>query len=157
MRISHALLILASSLIFMVSRAGSSAPFANPLHLRAHHIMASVADLDRAAVWYQSMLGFTVVERGQHGALAFVELAAGDFGVALVKNPSTSGTTNERTNIPHWVHIVFAVPDPNATYRLLQSKGATVSTRDDVARGPVRSFLIKDSEGNEIEIVGESP
>jgi catechol 2,3-dioxygenase-like lactoylglutathione lyase family enzyme len=156
MRISDSLLILPASLIFMVSLAGPSTPPANPLHLRAHHITANVADLDRAAAWYQRMLGFTVVERGQHGALAFVELAAGEFGVALIKNPSTTATANERTNVPHWVHIVFAVPDPNATYRLLQSKGATVHTRDDIVRGPVRSFLVKDSEGNEIEIVGES-
>jgi methylmalonyl-CoA/ethylmalonyl-CoA epimerase len=129
----------------------------NPLHLRPHHITASVADLDRATAWYQRMLGFTVQSRGKHGDVTFVELAVAGFGIALIHAPTTVGTADEQLNAPRWVHIVFTVPDTDATYHALQSKGAAVSTRENPAPNPVRSFLVKDSEGNEIEILGDSP
>jgi catechol 2,3-dioxygenase-like lactoylglutathione lyase family enzyme len=136
--------------------AGAGQPD-NPLHLRPHHITASVSDLDRATAWYQRMLGFTVKSRGKHGDVAFVELAVAGFGIALIHAPTTAGSASERLDAPRWVHIVFTVPDTDATYHALLSKGAAVGTRENPTPNPVRSFLVKDSEGNEIEILGGSP
>jgi len=131
-------------------------PPANPLGLRPHHITASVANLARATAWYQQMLGFAVRERGSHGEVQFVELSIPGFGVALVEEAGPhSPVDTTPSGAPHWLHIVFSVPHPDAAYRLLKSKGAQVSTREDAASGPVHSFLVKDSEGNEIEILGD--
>lgn len=130
----------------------------NPFALRPHHITASVVNLDRAVTWYQQMLGFAVRQRGRHGPVRFVELAIPGFGVALIQDPSTPVNPSPGAHTsPYWIHMVFTVPDPNAVFHALKDKGADVSTRDDPANGAVRRFLVKDSEGNEIEIVGEAP
>ncbi len=129
----------------------------NPLGLKPHHITASVLDLDRAEAWYRKMLGFEVRERGSHGAVRFVELAVPGFGVALVQQPGADATARAAPPVaPRWLHIVFSVPDPNAAYRALKIRGAIVSTRQDPAKEPVSTFLIEDSEGNEIEIVADA-
>ena len=127
----------------------------NPLGLQPHHITASVQDLDRAIWWYQDMLGFRLVERGSrmNGAMQFAELTLPGFGVALVKNASASPPAAATDNAgPHWIHMVFSAPDPGKTYALLKARGAVVATRD-AAGGPIHSFLLHDSEGNELEIV----
>jgi catechol 2,3-dioxygenase-like lactoylglutathione lyase family enzyme len=130
----------------------------NPLGLKAHHITASVADLDRAVRWYQEMLGFTLKERGsrQNGAFQFAELEIPGFGVALVRTGATTATPAApvAAGAPAWVHIVFSVPDPARTYATLKERGAKVTTRANP--GPIQTFLVHDSEGNEIEIVAAS-
>jgi catechol 2,3-dioxygenase-like lactoylglutathione lyase family enzyme len=133
---------------------------ANPLGLKAHHITAAVTDIDRAVKWYEDMLGFKVSSRGsrQGGAFKFAELAIPGFGVALVENTGLkSMPLSQPAGIaPDWIHIVFAVADPDATYRLLKQRGATVTTRANAPAGPVQTFLVYDSEGNEIEIVADA-
>jgi catechol 2,3-dioxygenase-like lactoylglutathione lyase family enzyme len=126
----------------------------NPLGLKPHHITASVLDLDRAEAWYRNMLGFEVRERGSHGTVRFVEMTIPGFGVALVKLPGSEASGGSARPIaPRWLHIVFSVPNPDAAYRALKNRGAAVSTRQDPAKELVNTFLIEDSEGNEIEIV----
>ncbi len=129
----------------------------NPLGLRPHHITAAVQDLDRAANWYQEMLGFRIRRRGQHGDMMFVELAIPGFGVSLIKQPSGGRFAPQtRGDAPRWLHIVFSVPDPDATYHALETKGASLAARRS-PNGHVQSFLITDSEGNELEIIENSP
>jgi catechol 2,3-dioxygenase-like lactoylglutathione lyase family enzyme len=129
----------------------------NPLKLRPHHVTAAVADLDRAANWYQRMLGFKIRERGKHGDIMFVELAIPGFGIALLKEPSTGQLPPKtRDGAPRWLHIVFSVPDPDVTYHALEAKGASLAARRS-PNGHIQSFLITDSEGNELEIVEDSP
>ncbi len=145
---------LSTAIGALISLSAASAPPVNPLKLTPHHITASVADLDRATAWYQTMLGFEIRQRGNHGPVKFVELAIPGFGVALVQERATAGqSAKQQTNAPHWIHIVFAVPDPDAAYRTLRAKGASLTTRD-VVNSVIESFLITDSEGNEIEILG---
>jgi catechol 2,3-dioxygenase-like lactoylglutathione lyase family enzyme len=128
---------------------------ANPLQLRAHHITAAVTDLDRAVKWYQRVLGFRLVERGERngGAFRFAELQIPGFGVALVQLAGArAAPVLDAPQSPDWVHIVFSVPDPDAAWRELRARGADVFTRGPPA-SPLTSFLLHDSEGNEIEIV----
>ncbi|MEQ1579549.1 MAG: VOC family protein [Steroidobacteraceae bacterium] len=133
---------------------------ANPLGLKAHHITAAVTDIDRAVKWYEDMLGFKVSSRGsrQGGAFQFAELEIPGFGVALVQNTGLKSTPLAQPAgiAPDWVHIVFAVANPDATYKLLKQRGATVTTRANAPAGPVQTFLVYDSEGNEIEIVADT-
>jgi catechol 2,3-dioxygenase-like lactoylglutathione lyase family enzyme len=149
--------ILPSILILLAGRLVCAQQPANPLHLQPHHITAAVKDINRAAAWYQRMLGFEIRERGKHGAMSYIELAIPGFGLALVQDPLISGKTGDQSHVARWVHIVFSVPDPNAAYHSLRSKGAILHTRDTAAGEPVHSFSVEDSEGNEIEIVGDRP
>ena len=131
----------------------------NPLGLKVHHITASVTDVDRAARWYQEMLGFTLRERGsrQNGAFQFAELEIPGFGVALVQNGGGSAAAAARApGSAAWVHIVFAVTDPAQLFGLLKQRGAKVTTRA-TPPAAIQSFLVDDSEGNEIEIVAAAP
>ncbi len=128
----------------------------NPLGLTAHHITAAVIDIDRAVDWYQRVLRFSLVEQGSHqgGTLQYAELKAGDFGVGLIQLPRAAGEHPARKpGAPAWLHMVFAVSDPDATYRLLKACGADAFTREPHPAAPLSNFLIHDSEGNEIEIV----
>jgi catechol 2,3-dioxygenase-like lactoylglutathione lyase family enzyme/cytochrome c551/c552 len=130
----------------------------NPLQLQAHHATALVQDVDRAARWYQDMLGFTLAERGSRGAgmMQFAELRIPGFGVGLVqlRDAPTSTAGAAPTAIPAgWMHVVFSVPDADRTYHWLQSRGADAYLRPGQSATPVSAFLVHDSEGNEIEIV----
>jgi len=143
-----------ASLLAVVLPAVSAEP-ANPLQLRAHHITAAVTDIERAVKWYQQVLGFRLVERGTRngGAFQFAELEIPGFGVALVQLAGAQAApAGEKPMAPDWVHIVFAVPDPQSAYAELKSRGADVFTRGP-ATPPITTFLLHDSEGNEIEIV----
>jgi catechol 2,3-dioxygenase-like lactoylglutathione lyase family enzyme len=130
----------------------------NPLHLRPHHLTARVWDIDRAARWYHDMLGFQIGRRGEHGDVKFAELSIPGFGIALIKEPSTGPRPAEpNAGVPRWLHIVFSVPNLDVAYRYLEAKGASLAARKS-PDGHVQSFLITDSEGNEVEIIeDESP
>lgn len=131
----------------------------NPLQLKPHHVTAQVKDLDTAVHWYESVLGFTVVERGSRGggAMTYAELQISGYRIALVQmgKPAvgaavTAGDASE----PHWIHPAFTVPDADRAYHLVKDRGGKPFLRPGQASDPVTGFLIKDSEGNEIEILG---
>jgi catechol 2,3-dioxygenase-like lactoylglutathione lyase family enzyme len=125
----------------------------NPLRLKPHHATAAVADIDRAVRWYQQILGFAVVNRGERpNGTRFADLEIPGFGIGLVQNV---GQAPPSTGAPRsgWVHIVFSVSDPAAAYATLKMRGADVSVRGNPAPPQITTFLLHDSEGNEIEIV----
>ena len=127
---------------------------ANPFGLKPHHATAAVADLDRAVRWYEQMLGFHVVSRGDRpNGTRFADLQLAGFGVGLVQNsgPAPSAVSTRGG----WIHIVFSVVDPPAAYATLKARGADVSVRGNPSAAPITTFLLHDSEGNEIEIVKE--
>jgi methylmalonyl-CoA/ethylmalonyl-CoA epimerase len=139
-------------LALTVARPSAAQTPQNPLQLRPHHATAAVADLDRAIRWYQEMLGFTVATRGTRpdgGRSADLEIPG--YGVALVQYPGPAAPAPSRRS--GWVHIVFAVPDPARAYATLKERGADVSTRGTAAPSNITTFILHDSEGNEIEIV----
>lgn len=127
----------------------------NPLGLKADHVTAAVTDIDRAVSWYRDMLGFHLVDRGerQNGQFKYADLAIPGFGIGLVQLPTATPAAAASPVASGWLHIVFSVPDPAASFKSLQSRGAKVSIRPGTPPGPVTTFLISDSEGNEIEIV----
>jgi len=115
----------------------------------------SVANIDRAIRWYEDMLGFKVVNRGdRRNGMRFADLSIPGFGVGLVQNTAAS-PASASSGRSGWVHIVFSVPDPARAFATLKSRGADVATRGNSAPAQVTSFLLHDSEGNEIEIVQE--
>lgn len=126
---------------------------ANPLGLKPHHATAAVVDLDRAVRWYEQMLGFKIVNRGQRpNGTRFADLEIPGFGIGLVQNPGSASTADGAAR-SGWIHVVFSVADPPATYAALKRRGADVSVRGNATPASIVTFLIHDSEGNEIEIV----
>ena len=127
----------------------------NPLQLKPDHATAAVVDLDRAVRWYESILGFKVVNRGDRpNGTRFADLAIAGFGIGLVQNAGTSAPSASGAR-SGWIHIVFSVPDPAQAFATLKSRGADVATRGNQAPAQITTFLLHDSEGNEIEIVQE--
>jgi catechol 2,3-dioxygenase-like lactoylglutathione lyase family enzyme len=137
---------------------GSTASMRNPLGLKAHHITARVRDIARATAWYHDVLGLELAEHGERmeGVMKYATLRLPGFAVSLVQfaQPATEVAAAQPL-VPDWVHIVFSVPDPDALYRALQARGEHLAMHGPPPSGPVESFLVYDSEGNEIEIVGE--
>jgi catechol 2,3-dioxygenase-like lactoylglutathione lyase family enzyme len=132
---------------------------ANPLDLQVHHITATATDVDRAVKWYQDMLGFHLDQRGARGTTQFAELSIPGFGVAFIQQgaaAATAAAVAAPAGRNRWVHIVFAVSDPSRTFELLKTKGANPRTRIPAGQ-PVTTFLVDDSEGNEIEFVQRPP
>src|SRR6185369_10610627 len=127
----------------------------NPLQLKPDHATASVGNIDRAVRWYEDMLGFKVVNRGDRAnGVRFADLSIPGYGIGLVQSAATSAAAGSSAR-SGWIHIVFSVPDPARAFATLKSRGADVTTRGTPAPAPVTTFLIHDSEGNEIEIVQE--
>jgi methylmalonyl-CoA/ethylmalonyl-CoA epimerase len=145
----------AAVLFVGVCASAAAQPAPDPLQLKPHHATAAVADIDRAVRWYQDVLGFKVVNRGDRpNGTRFADLEIPGFGIGLVQSP---GASSPSTNAARsgWVHIVFSVPEPARAYALLKARGADVSTRGNTPPADVTTFLVHDSEGNEIEIVAE--
>ena len=148
-----------ASPVLAQSTAQTSAPD-NPLNLKVHHITASATDVDRAVKWYQDVLGFRLEQRGSrnNGAFQFAELSIPGFGLALTQQGQRPATDAAATPAApaaagnRWIHIVFAVADPAKTLELIKARGGMPRVRG-AAGAPVTSFLINDSEGNEIEFV----
>jgi catechol 2,3-dioxygenase-like lactoylglutathione lyase family enzyme len=139
--------------LLLTGAASGGPPGDNPFGLKVHHVTAAVINLTRAVDWYQKVLGFKLSQQGAHGAMQFAVLGIPGFEVALVQTPEINSASQVNENVPHWVHIVFSVADPNQMYRILKSQGAAPYTRDNDQSASLKSFLIRDSEGNEIEIV----
>ena len=136
---------------FALPAAAQTAP--NPLGLKPDHATAAAADIDRAVRWYQEMLGFRVTNRGERpNGSKFADLEMPGFGIGLVQNPGAASPTISAAR-SGWFHMVFSVPDVARAYATLRDRGADVSTRGNAAPSPITTFLLHDSEGNEIEIV----
>ena len=153
-------LAAAASLLVMILGAAAvrAEPTVNPLGLEPHHVTAAANDIDRAVRWYTTVLGFALDERGvrDNGAFEFAKLSIPGFVVALVhvRVPGAPAAAPVGAHAETgWIHVVFSVADPDALFRALKERGADVWQRAPVPPGPVTTFLMHDSEGNQIEIV----
>jgi glyoxylase I family protein len=109
-----------------------------------------VSDVDRAVAFYTQHLGFETAHEA--GPIAVVR--RGDL-LLLFSGPGASGSRpmpDGRTQSPGgWNRIVVYVDDLDATVKSL--RGAGVSLRNEVERGPGGSqILVDDPDGNPIEL-----
>jgi hypothetical protein len=79
--------------------------------------------------------------------------------VALVQFGATASTHDAAspsdTPVPgeaRWMHVVFTVPDAERAFNELKARGANPFLRPGQPSNPVTTFLLNDSEGNELEI-----
>jgi catechol 2,3-dioxygenase-like lactoylglutathione lyase family enzyme len=128
-----------------------------PLALHADHVTALAQDLDRAVRWYQAMLGLSLADHGSRpNGMRYADLTMQGFGISLVQPPpgANPGTAAAMAGGSQgWLHPAFTVPDAGAAYRELLGRGADAFLRPGQPRDPVTSFLLHDSEGNELEIL----
>ena len=106
-------------LAFPAPAAAQSAQ--NPLQLRPDHATAAVADVDRAIRWYQEVLGFTIVNRGERadGARS-ADLEIPGYGIGLVQIPG-----RVRSGAYHAVRLgAYRVRRPGPGARLRDPEGA---------------------------------
>lgn len=127
----------------------------NTLGLKAHHITALTGDVEAVTSWYVDVLDLQVAGKGEMlgGAMKYVVLALPGYTVNFVQFTKRAPEPGA-TGIANWLHPVFSVPDPDALYRQLEARGVRMATH-----GPkppvVKSFLLYDCEGRELEIVAD--
>lgn len=127
----------------------------NPLRLTPDHVSMSVADIDKEAAWYHDVLGFTEYQRGGTADARDVHLRIpGVYRVDLfwVKGSARHTTPGSGQMEQGYIHIVFKTPiSLDTVNQQLLSKNATVVPTKD-KNGSVTNILVRDPEGNEIEI-----
>jgi predicted enzyme related to lactoylglutathione lyase len=100
--------------------------------------MLYVKDMDRAAKWYQEVLGFGVQYLAAPRYAALHEA----MHLRLDLHPDPQGT-----NVGHGSMLYFSAPNLDAAVAMLREKGVTVS--DPRQRGDSPRFIeFADSEGN---------
>ena len=98
MLLRHAGRVYWTCALALLFAGSAAAQDVNPLGLKAHHATASVADLDRAVRWYEQMLGFRAVNRGDRpNGMRFADLEIPGYGIGLVQNPGPPASSSTRS------------------------------------------------------------
>jgi methylmalonyl-CoA/ethylmalonyl-CoA epimerase len=126
-----------------------------------HHIGISVPDLDASIAWYQTMLGFEVVRRGQRQNASDTVIALlrrDDCYIELFEIPGAARLPEYRRDpsadlrVHGTKHFAFQVADALAAAEDLRARGA------EIAMGPVDNpraifFFVRDNSGNTFELI----
>jgi catechol 2,3-dioxygenase-like lactoylglutathione lyase family enzyme len=110
-----------------------------------------VEDVDAAAAWYTTHLGFTLKS---NAAPAFADVTRGSLRLLLSGPKSSAGRPMPDGDRPHaggWNRIELVVDDLPAEVERLRTAG--VEFRNDIVKGPGGSqILLKDPSGNLVEL-----
>jgi uncharacterized glyoxalase superfamily protein PhnB len=142
----------------VAAQAPPKAPEAAPLlgATPGPFIALSVADLERQIAWYRDTLGFTVSERGTAGTrkIPYAHLRQGSIFIEVLQWPGgrpraqASPGTTDPVEIHGFFKSGFVVADVAALYRHLQGKGVKFEWELREHPNGLRSFGLKDPEGN---------
>jgi catechol-2,3-dioxygenase len=142
-------------LVAQASAAGT-APVDNPLQLTSDHVTLSVADIDKEAAWYHDVLGFKEYKRGGHGTntLDCHLNIPGVYRIDLFQQQGSARHTTPGSGFREqgYTHIVFktAINLDTVNQQLIAKNATVVADKD--KNGSVTNILVRDPEGNEIEI-----
>ena len=130
----------------------------NPLRIRRlNHAVLFVSDVDRAASFYQGILGFEVVQKVAAANAVFLRASASDnhhdlglFGLGAQAGPAGRG----HTGLYHLAWQVDTIDELAHARALLLESGALVG---ESSHGATKSVYAKDPDGNELEIMWMLP
>ncbi|CAG4908900.1 VOC family protein [Paraburkholderia gardini] len=130
--------------------------------LRLHNFALAVRDLDAMIAWYEAVLGFAVSERGRFDAVGadYAMIEAGGMRIELVSRAGETGRPVDRTappghlNVPGWKALVLETDDLPAATAALVRHTVEIVWADQPLSAHLRSTMIRDPEGNMINIFG---
>jgi catechol-2,3-dioxygenase len=128
----------------------------NPLQLATDHVSLSVADIDKEAAWYEDVLGFKEYKRGGEGTNTLDShlRIPGVYRIDLFQQKGSARHTTPGSGFQEqgYTHIVFktALSLDTVNQQLLAKNATVVADKD--KNGSVTNILVRDPEGNEIEI-----
>jgi glyoxylase I family protein len=130
--------------------------------LRLSNIALAVQDLEAMARWYRTVLGFVTVERGRFDAVdadyAMIERdglrleLVSRAGVA--KQPVPRIAPPGHLDVPGWKALVLETDDLSAATDTLREHEVEIVWENQRLAEHMRSTLIRDPEGNLINIFG---
>jgi catechol 2,3-dioxygenase-like lactoylglutathione lyase family enzyme len=168
-RLTRSLLIhrgdpLAAASISGVQDIMQSRPVTQPpvQGLRVNNVALATGDLDASIAWYETVLGFTVTERGRFDAVGadFAMIEAAGMRIELVSRPQAEHRRVDRTPAPHHLDvlgykaIVFETDDLPAATAALRQHGVELVWSDQPLNAERSSTMLRDPEGNLINIFG---
>ncbi|CAG4890616.1 VOC family protein [Paraburkholderia saeva] len=130
--------------------------------LRLNNIALAVHDLDAMIAWYESVLGFVVSERGRFDTVSaeYAMIEAGGMRIELVSRAGETARPVDRTappmhlNVLGWKALVLESDGLAAATAVLQQHGVEIVWADQPLSAHLRSTMIRDPEGNMINIFG---
>ncbi|ACD15845.1 VOC family protein [Paraburkholderia phytofirmans] len=130
--------------------------------LRLDNVALATGDLNASIAWYETVLGFTVIERGRFDAVGadFAMIEAAGVRIELVSRPYAEHQRVDRTAPPHHLDvlgykaIVFETDDLAAATATLRQHGVEFLWADQPLNAERSSTMLRDPEGNLINIFG---
>lgn len=130
--------------------------------LRINNLTLAVADLDGMLAWYQAVLGFALCERGRFEAVGadYAMLSFGGLHMELISRPRGVKATVDRSPPPShldvlgWKALVLDTDDLPTVSATLAANGVELVWADLAVSADRRSTLLRDPEGNLINIFG---
>lgn len=116
-----------------------------------------VSDLDASSHWYESNVGLHVVKRGKSPRVAVetVVLGGHDLFVELIRHDGKQfPRIDNEASVPRLLKagVILVRKDFDAVAAYLQKRGIEAGMFEDKDMG-VRTFLVKDNEGNLIQFL----
>ena len=125
---------------------------------RLNHAVLYVRDAQRAARFYQDVLGFVIAEQYGPNAVFLRTSAQGsnhhDLGLFSIGAGAPPPTQGERVGLYHLAWEVESLPDLARARDDLIAAGALVGVND---HGASLSLYAKDPDGNEFEVFWQVP
>jgi catechol-2,3-dioxygenase len=123
----------------------------------------SVSDIDALSKWYQDKLGFKVIASGEapNKIAKFAILQTDGAIIEMIQHSHAKPMSIAAPSVKsaHQIHGIFKigmlVEDIDATYRMLKEKQVAIAYELMRAKDvPMRSFTIRDGEGNLVQFFG---
>jgi glyoxylase I family protein len=130
--------------------------------LRLHNFALAVRDLDAMIAWYETVLGFVVSERGRFDAVSadYAMIESDGMRIELVSRAGETARPVDRTappmhlNVLGWKALVLETDDLAAATAALVQHKVEIVWADQPLSANLRSTMIRDPEGNMINIFG---
>ncbi|TDG17737.1 VOC family protein [Paraburkholderia silviterrae] len=141
----------------------SATPFPAAPVLQLNNVALAVADLDHMIGWYQNVLGLRVEERGHFDPVDadFAMLTGEGFRLELVSRKGGEHRPADRSAPPQHLHalgwkaIVLESSDLASTTATLVAHGVEIVWAEQRLTPTLASTMVRDPEGNLINIFGK--